>query len=283
MFSLLLLYERTRYLSGYWMSLRCSDLSVVVAWCHQMLWTRRSRWIGWCDWWDTRARQNEIRLRFDNFNLTSSVSLLNQLSGAHRLDHRDLRCIRIPPTMTRGNQRDKAREKNLKAQGGEVSLTAQHFVFNSAFNFNYQWIRLWLTWLAQKKKNNQSGTEFQRTKEAQAAIMREKQAKGWLIRSAAIMLLVRLLTLDHSCCSERRWWWYEKVTFNLSHSGLRMNFRGAVWLGFFLHLGWKDILAEACRTSACTTMTAPQDGLFRSNGYSGWGFGLRYYTWQEFQ
>ena len=51
--------------------------------------------------------------------------------------------------MTRGNQRDKAREKNLKEQAGS------------------------------KKKNTQSGTEFAKTKEAQAAIMREKQAKGW--------------------------------------------------------------------------------------------------------
>jgi hypothetical protein len=50
--------------------------------------------------------------------------------------------------MTRGNQREKAREKNLAKQGNEA------------------------------KKNNQSGTEFARTKEAQAAIMREKQAKG---------------------------------------------------------------------------------------------------------
>jgi len=47
--------------------------------------------------------------------------------------------------MTRGNQRDKAREKTLKEQG------------------------------ASKKKNTLSGTEFQRTKEAQAAIMRQKQ------------------------------------------------------------------------------------------------------------
>jgi len=47
--------------------------------------------------------------------------------------------------MTRGNQRDKAREKNLKEQA------------------------------ASKKKNTQSGTEFQKTKEAQAAIMRQKQ------------------------------------------------------------------------------------------------------------
>jgi 4F5 protein related disordered region len=50
--------------------------------------------------------------------------------------------------MTRGNQREKAREKNLKDTA------------------------------ASKKKNNQSGTEFARTKEAQAAIMREKQAKA---------------------------------------------------------------------------------------------------------
>lgn len=49
--------------------------------------------------------------------------------------------------MTRGNQREKAREKNLKEQQGA-------------------------------KKNTQSGTEFQRTKEQQAAIMREKQAKA---------------------------------------------------------------------------------------------------------
>jgi len=47
--------------------------------------------------------------------------------------------------MTRGNQRDKAREKNLKDQAQA------------------------------KKKNTLSGTEFQRTKEAQAAIMRQKQ------------------------------------------------------------------------------------------------------------
>ena len=32
--------------------------------------------------------------------------------------------------------------------------------------------------LVQKKKNTQSGTEFQRTKEAQAAIMRQKQEAG---------------------------------------------------------------------------------------------------------
>ncbi|KAF2740868.1 hypothetical protein EJ04DRAFT_507857 [Polyplosphaeria fusca] len=50
--------------------------------------------------------------------------------------------------MARGNQREKAREKNLKAQAG------------------------------QKSKNTQSGTQFARTKEDQAAIMRAKQAAG---------------------------------------------------------------------------------------------------------
>ncbi|EEH48470.2 uncharacterized protein PADG_04549 [Paracoccidioides brasiliensis Pb18] len=50
--------------------------------------------------------------------------------------------------MARGNQREKAREKTQKE-------AAQ-----------------------QKKKNTQSGTEFARTKEAQAAIMRQKQEAG---------------------------------------------------------------------------------------------------------
>ncbi|XP_014554140.1 hypothetical protein COCVIDRAFT_105722 [Bipolaris victoriae FI3] len=50
--------------------------------------------------------------------------------------------------MARGNQRDKAREKNLKEQAGK------------------------------KSKNTQSGTEFARTKENVAAIMRAKQAAG---------------------------------------------------------------------------------------------------------
>ncbi|KAI9731726.1 MAG: hypothetical protein M1834_004515 [Cirrosporium novae-zelandiae] len=47
--------------------------------------------------------------------------------------------------MARGNQRDKAREKTLKAASSV------------------------------KKRNNQSGTEFARTKEEQAKIMQEKQ------------------------------------------------------------------------------------------------------------
>jgi len=56
--------------------------------------------------------------------------------------------------MARGNQRDKAREKTLK----EASSV--------------------------KKKNTQSGTEFQRTKEQQAAIMRQKQEEANAKRQA---------------------------------------------------------------------------------------------------
>ncbi|KAI0445560.1 putative serf family protein [Xylaria telfairii] len=47
--------------------------------------------------------------------------------------------------MARGNQREKAREKNLKAQAG------------------------------QKTKNAKTGSEMQRDKEALAALMRQKQ------------------------------------------------------------------------------------------------------------
>lgn len=48
--------------------------------------------------------------------------------------------------MARGNQRDKAREKNLKAQA------------------------------SMKSKNSKSGTEMQRDKDAVAEIMKQKQA-----------------------------------------------------------------------------------------------------------
>ncbi|KAH0600704.1 hypothetical protein MHUMG1_01703 [Metarhizium humberi] len=50
--------------------------------------------------------------------------------------------------MARGNQRDKAREANLKKQA------------------------------AQKKGNSMTGTEMQRAKESAAEIMRQKQAAG---------------------------------------------------------------------------------------------------------
>ncbi|XXG97041.1 hypothetical protein Hte_003335 [Hypoxylon texense] len=57
--------------------------------------------------------------------------------------------------MARGNQRDKAREKNLKAQA------------------------------AQKSKNTKSGTEMQRDKEAVAEMMRKKQAAADAKKAAA--------------------------------------------------------------------------------------------------
>ncbi|KAF2872616.1 hypothetical protein BDV95DRAFT_492313 [Massariosphaeria phaeospora] len=50
--------------------------------------------------------------------------------------------------MARGNQRDQAREKNMKEQAGK------------------------------KGKNGMSGTDMAKTKDDQAAIMRAKQAAG---------------------------------------------------------------------------------------------------------
>jgi len=57
--------------------------------------------------------------------------------------------------MARGNQREKAREKSQKDAA------------------------------AVRKKNTQSGTEFARTKEAQAAIMRQKQEEANAKKAAA--------------------------------------------------------------------------------------------------
>lgn len=101
--------------------------------------------------------------------------------------------------MTRGNQRDKAREKNLKEQAQAVWVPQQstcplHMVRGwpgkaQEANPTLQWLHsqrhvcfvkgsvLTLS-DPQKKKNTLSGTEFQRTKEAQAAIMRQKQEAG---------------------------------------------------------------------------------------------------------
>ncbi|KAI0552754.1 putative serf family protein [Xylaria curta] len=57
--------------------------------------------------------------------------------------------------MARGNQREKAREKNLKAQS------------------------------SQKSKNNKTGSEMQRDKEALAALMRQKQEAADAKKAAA--------------------------------------------------------------------------------------------------
>ncbi|KAI0806451.1 putative serf family protein [Xylaria sp. FL0064] len=57
--------------------------------------------------------------------------------------------------MARGNQREKAREKNLKAQA------------------------------SQKSKNTKTGAEMQRDKEALAALMRQKQEAADAKKAAA--------------------------------------------------------------------------------------------------
>ncbi|KAI0855486.1 putative serf family protein [Xylaria cubensis] len=57
--------------------------------------------------------------------------------------------------MARGNQREKAREKNLKAQN------------------------------SQKSKNQKTGSEMQRDKEALAALMRQKQEAADAKKNAA--------------------------------------------------------------------------------------------------
>ncbi|KAH3917414.1 hypothetical protein HBI56_118180 [Parastagonospora nodorum] len=57
--------------------------------------------------------------------------------------------------MARGNQREEARKKNLAKSAGE------------------------------KSKNTQSGTQFARTKEEQAAIMRAKQEAAEAKKAAA--------------------------------------------------------------------------------------------------
>ncbi|KAI1325895.1 hypothetical protein F5Y16DRAFT_400921 [Xylariaceae sp. FL0255] len=61
--------------------------------------------------------------------------------------------------MARGNQRDKAREKNLKQQA------------------------------SMKSKNTKSGTEMAKDKEALAALMRQKQEAGESISSPEIPML----------------------------------------------------------------------------------------------
>ncbi|KIV86892.1 hypothetical protein PV11_02473 [Exophiala sideris] len=79
--------------------------------------------------------------------------------------------------MTRGNQRDKAREKNLKEQAGKVCL-------DNAVPAD------------PGKKTTVSGTEFQRTKEQQAEIMRQKQAKGGCRQHIYEIIELRLTLLS---------------------------------------------------------------------------------------
>ncbi|KIW99936.1 uncharacterized protein Z518_10864 [Rhinocladiella mackenziei CBS 650.93] len=86
--------------------------------------------------------------------------------------------------MTRGNQREKAREKNLKEQAAQVGISSARLRPFKPPTSSFT-IRRYCEHPDPKKKNTQSGTEFQRTKEAQAAIMREKQAKAEAAKAAA--------------------------------------------------------------------------------------------------
>lgn len=70
--------------------------------------------------------------------------------------------------MARGNQRDKAREKNQKAQAGMV----RKFDGHPDLLARTQLI------IGQKNKNTASGSEQQRNKDAAAEIMRKKQEAG---------------------------------------------------------------------------------------------------------
>ena len=87
--------------------------------------------------------------------------------------------------MARGNQREKAREKNLKEQGQQVCIShASSASLLSGLTGCFA--------SSQKKKNTMSGTEFARTKEDQAAIMRQKQEAGMCLRFIAFHV-VRLV------------------------------------------------------------------------------------------
>jgi len=99
--------------------------------------------------------------------------------------------------MARGNQREKAREKNLKAAAGQVGVHARRnrIPHNRLTNGSLSLSRARAekqkhgmpssyprrehpTGEAANHRHQQSGTEFARTKEDQAAIMRAKQAAG---------------------------------------------------------------------------------------------------------
>ncbi|KAI6781521.1 4F5 domain protein [Emericellopsis cladophorae] len=76
--------------------------------------------------------------------------------------------------MARGNQREKSREANLKKQA------------------------------AQKKGNNLSGTEMQRSKEAAAEIMRQKQAAGMSHLCSKRFLLIKLAAEAKKAAADKK-------------------------------------------------------------------------------
>ena len=101
--------------------------------------------------------------------------------------------------MARGNQRDKAREKNQKEQAGKVCSyrTRESYRILTPFTERQEhcmillfgccrWGMVWLT------QGQQTGTEFARTKENVAEIMRAKQAAGTCLPffSCALVCLV---------------------------------------------------------------------------------------------
>ncbi|GKU04155.1 unnamed protein product [Fusarium langsethiae] len=73
--------------------------------------------------------------------------------------------------MARGNQREKAREKNLKKT--EVRLTITNYLFSRS---SIQNILTRPFPQLQKPKTTMSGTQMQHAKESSAEIMRKKQA-----------------------------------------------------------------------------------------------------------
>ena len=122
--------------------------------------------------------------------------------------------------MARGNQRDKAREKNMKEQGSVVSwsgsglLILQYCVDDKPVagptlssyrrrRTRYDLSRhqnLQSSLLTRLSTPQQSGTEFARTKEQQAAIMRQKQEEG--MSEAGRVVGEPMLSCDRSGCEE---------------------------------------------------------------------------------
>ena len=115
-----------------------------------------------------------------------------------------------PPSskMARGNQRDRAREKNLKTQAGQVSLQPgeppRHHPRLGSPNLDVRAPRrerkvaLTTHVSIQKKGNNQSGSEMQRSRESAAEVMRQKQVAGMSCTHLPIIPLLALSLDRHN-------------------------------------------------------------------------------------
>jgi hypothetical protein len=86
--------------------------------------------------------------------------------------------------MARGNQREKAREKNQKALGAQKKKNGVSLIRAPASNRHLQ--EYLANLFSPLSPSQQSGTEFQRTKEEQANIMRAKQAAGIMPHSVLL-------------------------------------------------------------------------------------------------